>query len=107
MLKYTLPSLEIKVITNCYIVKLNTQLFIKNETSHLIMSLTIKSLLNYLSNNQIDLLILSTSLIETSFTPPKPCSSMRINNNFAHYLQVQTSIKFLFEPYSEDGIEAE
>jgi len=31
---------------------------------------------------------------------------MRINNNFVHHPQVQTSKEFLFKSYGEDGIEA-
>lgn len=49
----------------------------------------------------------STSLRQTGFTPPELCSSMRINDNFVHDPQVQTSKEFLFKPFGEDGIEAE
>lgn len=49
----------------------------------------------------------STSLRQTGFTPPELCSSMRINDNFVHDPQVQTSKEFLFKPYGEDGIDAD
>lgn len=52
----------------------------------------------------------SSSLRQTSFTPPELCSSMRIGDTFVHdpeQVHSQSGKDFVFKPFGEDGIDAE
>ncbi|KAG4922918.1 hypothetical protein AAZX31_18G270600 [Glycine max] len=52
----------------------------------------------------------SSSLRQTSFTPPELCSSMRIGDTLVHnpeQVQSQSGKDFVFKPFGEDGMDAE
>lgn len=52
----------------------------------------------------------SSSLRQTSFTPPELCSSMRIGDTFVHdpeQVYSHSGKDFVFKPFGEDGIDAE
>ncbi|KAK7340875.1 hypothetical protein VNO77_21592 [Canavalia gladiata] len=52
----------------------------------------------------------SSSLRQTSFTPPELCSSMRIGDTLVHdpeQVQSQNGKEFVFKPFGEDGMDAE
>lgn len=52
----------------------------------------------------------SSSLRQTSFTPPELCSTMRIGNTLVHdpeQVHSQSGKDFVFKPFGEDGMDAE